>query len=160
MERTYIVTPPDAGVLGAADLGTIAWPRANDGGTGDGHNCRDLSRDVVTVGHGENATEFDECGIFGDAFFLAISGGPHNSVALIEVRDADVSETAFEVLNGPIHEYWLAEWRLEAPLYLINTVVVESRRGPRTSVLWDLQRRLSNADLCQWDSCRIIQDFP
>lgn len=56
--------------MNAAELSTIARPWADDGGSRNGHDGRDLGRDVATVGHGKFAAELDGDGVFRDDVLL------------------------------------------------------------------------------------------
>lgn len=86
---------------------------------------------MVTVCHGEDAAELDRHCVLGDATLLARRHGMHDVVVWLGPHSTGISKTMLDVLNSSVDEYGLAEWRLETPLHLFNTVTGERRRGTR-----------------------------
>lgn len=107
--KTYIIAPPYCGALGAADLDTVAWPRADDGGSGNGRDGGDLGRYVMAVGHGKDAAELDGHCVFGDAALLARRHGMPDFVVWLGSHGIGISKPTLDVLNSSVDECRLAE---------------------------------------------------
>lgn len=83
----------------------------------------------MTVGHGEDAAELDRDGVFGGTEFLARRHGASDLAGRDVVHDLGILEALADFLSCTVDEDRLSEWRVEAPLHLVNAIAGHRRHS-------------------------------